>query len=47
MLSQARDIDFIALEAAVLESDEIKRKRPPYNKALQSNQRSLVLSAEI
>lgn len=46
MLSQARDVDFIptesALEAAVLESDEIKRHRPPYNKALRTNQRELV-----
>ena len=46
MLTQARDIDFSqtdsALEAAVLEADEIKQHRPPYNKALQPNQRSLV-----
>jgi len=46
LLSQARDIDFSvtasALEAAVLEADEIKRNRPPYNKALQPGQRSLV-----
>jgi DNA polymerase III subunit epsilon len=46
MLSQARDIDFSemvsALEAAILEADEIKQLRTPYNKALQPNQRSLV-----
>ncbi len=46
MLSQARDIDFSvtasALEAAVVEADEIKRNHPPYNKALQPGQRSLV-----
>jgi len=46
MLSQARDIDFSvtasALEAAVLEADEIKHNHPPYNKALQPGQRSLV-----
>ena len=46
MLTQARDMDFSltesALEAAVLEADEIKQHRPPYNKALQKNQRSLV-----
>ncbi len=46
MLSQARDIDYSltrsALEAAVLESDEIKHHRPPYNKALRPDRRSLV-----
>lgn len=46
MLSQARNIDFTltesALEAALLESDEIKRRCPPYNKALRPNQRSIV-----
>ncbi|WP_054032081.1 hypothetical protein [Desulfatitalea tepidiphila] len=46
MLSQARDIDFSvtasALEAAVVEADEIKHNHPPYNKALQPGQRSLV-----
>jgi DNA polymerase III subunit epsilon len=45
MLSQAQNIDFSltesALEAAVLETDEIKEHCPPYNKALQPNQRSL------
>jgi len=46
MLSQAADLDVTltgsALEAAVLESDEIKRYAPPYNVALQKNQRKLV-----
>lgn len=38
MLSQARDLSFVVaespLEAALLEPDEIKRHRPPYNEAL-------------
>jgi DNA polymerase-3 subunit epsilon len=46
MLSQARDLDYCqtgsALEAALLESDEIKRHLPPYNKALRPDRRSLV-----
>ena len=46
MLSQARDLDYSttasALEAALLESDEIKRHLPPYNKALRPDRRSLV-----
>ncbi len=46
MLSQAADLDVTltgsALEAAVLESDEIKRFAPPYNVALQKGQRKLV-----
>ena len=45
MLSQATDLDVTltgsALEAAVLESDEIKRHSPPYNVALQAGQRKL------
>ena len=45
MLSQATDLDVTltgsALEAAVLESDEIKRHSPPYNIALQAGQRKL------
>lgn len=45
MLSQAADLDVTrtgsALEAAVLESDEIKRHNPPYNIALQTGQRKL------
>jgi DNA polymerase-3 subunit epsilon len=45
MLSQAADLEVIrtgsALEAAVLESDEIKRHSPPYNVALQTGQRKL------
>ena len=46
MLSQAADLDVTltgsALEAALLESDEIKRDSPPYNVALQKGQRKLV-----
>jgi DNA polymerase-3 subunit epsilon len=46
MLSQAAKLDVTptgsALEAAVLESDEIKRHCPPYNVALQRRQRQLV-----
>jgi DNA polymerase-3 subunit epsilon len=45
MLSQARAISFEItsgpLEAALLESDEIKRHRPPYNVALTPGGRSL------
>ena len=45
MLSQAADIDVTdtgsALEAAILENDEIKRLSPPYNKALRSRDRQL------
>ncbi|MGD9080262.1 MAG: GIY-YIG nuclease family protein, partial [Desulfobacterales bacterium] len=45
MLSQAADLEVIrtgsALEAAMLESDEIKRHNPPYNVALQTGQRKL------
>ncbi len=46
MLSQAAGLDVTltgsALEAAVLESDEIKQHAPPYNIALQKGQRKLV-----
>lgn len=46
MLSQAVKLDVTptgsALEAAVMESDEIKRHCPPYNVALQRGQRQLV-----
>jgi DNA polymerase-3 subunit epsilon len=46
MLSQAADLDVTltgsALEAAMLESDEIKQYTPPYNVALQKGQRKLV-----
>jgi DNA polymerase-3 subunit epsilon len=46
MLSQARDIDISiagsVLAAATLESDEIKRLQPPYNKALRGDQPGLV-----
>jgi DNA polymerase-3 subunit epsilon len=45
MLSQARAISFevmpSALEAALLEPDEIKRHKPPYNKALTVEDRAL------
>jgi DNA polymerase-3 subunit epsilon len=45
MLSQAADLDVTrtgsAMEAAMLESDEIKRRNPPYNVALQTGQRKL------
>jgi len=46
MLTQARELDFTitdsALEAAILESDEIKRRSPPYNIALRRRERELV-----
>jgi DNA polymerase-3 subunit epsilon len=46
MLSQARELNITqtgsALEAAILESDEIKRYSPPYNIALRRRQRELV-----
>jgi len=46
MLSQAAKLNILqtgsALEAALLESDEIKRHCPPYNVALQKGQRKLV-----
>ena len=45
MLTQARELDFTltgsALEAAILESDEIKRRSPPYNIALRRRERAL------
>jgi DNA polymerase-3 subunit epsilon len=45
MLTQARGISFdvapTALEAAVLEADEIKRHRPPYNRALTDDGRAV------
>jgi DNA polymerase-3 subunit epsilon len=45
MLTQARELEFTltgsALEAAILESDEIKRRSPPYNIALRRRQRGL------
>jgi DNA polymerase-3 subunit epsilon len=45
MLSQARAISFevtgSALEAALLEADEIKRHRPPYNVALAAGERAV------
>ena len=49
MLSQARDISFdvtsSALEAALFECDEIKRHRPPYNRALTVEDRALWFAA--
>jgi DNA polymerase-3 subunit epsilon len=45
MLSQVRDLSFdvtpSALEAALLEPDEIKRHRPPYNLALTDEERAV------
>ena len=45
MLTQARELDFTltgsALEAAMLESDEIKHRSPPYNIALRRGERGL------
>ncbi len=45
MLTQARNIEVTetrsALEAALLESDEIKRRSPPYNIALRADSRRL------
>ena len=49
MLSQARALSFevtpTALEAALLEADEIKRQRPPYNIALTTQSRSLTFTS--
>lgn len=49
MLSQARSLSTkvteTALEAAVLESDEIKLESPPYNRALQPNERHILFYA--
>jgi DNA polymerase III subunit epsilon len=45
MLSQARGLSYVvaesALEAALLEPDEIKRNRPPYNEALTETDRAV------
>lgn len=50
MLSQACDIDYTvsdtALEAAILETDEIKRCSPPYNIALRNGDRETGFSAK-
>src|SRR5262245_22953499 len=50
MLSQARAISFdvtaTPLEAALLETDEIKRRRPPYNLALTIDDRALWFASE-
>lgn len=49
MLTQARDLDFTEtatpLEAALLESDEIKARRPPYNVALLEEGRRVWFAA--
>ncbi len=49
MLSQAQNLSTTvtgtALEAAVRESDEIKLQAPPYNRALQPNERALLFYA--
>ncbi|MFH1727590.1 MAG: GIY-YIG nuclease family protein [Pseudomonadota bacterium] len=46
MLSQAKDIKIklckSEIEAAIIESDEIKEYSPPYNKALKENRRKIV-----
>jgi DNA polymerase III subunit epsilon len=50
MLSQARGISFDVtpspLEAALLEPDEIKRHRPPYNVALTTDHRALWFTSQ-
>jgi DNA polymerase-3 subunit epsilon len=50
MLTQARELDFTptgsALEAAILESDEIKHRSPPYNIALRRRQRGLAFCSK-
>jgi len=50
MLTQARKLEVTrtasALEAALLESDEIKRHSPPYNIALRRRQRQLVFCSK-
>ena len=50
MLSQAQELAYTktgtALEAAMLESDEIKRHSPPYNIALRGRQRRLAFCSK-
>ncbi len=50
MLTQARNVDVTvtetALEAAILESDEIKRHSPPYNIALRDRERPIWIANE-
>jgi DNA polymerase-3 subunit epsilon len=50
MLTQAQKLDFTltgtAVEAAMLESDEIKRHSPPYNIALRRRQRRLAFCSK-
>ncbi|MCC7535375.1 MAG: GIY-YIG nuclease family protein [Deltaproteobacteria bacterium] len=49
MLAQARDVSFAAtetaIEAALLETDEIKQHRPPYNVALLADDRAVWFAA--
>lgn len=49
MLSQAKDLTYTttrtALEAAVTESDEIKRLSPPFNRALKRNGRAVCFAS--
>lgn len=49
LLAQVRDIQIVAcasaLEAALLETDEIKRHDPPYNVALRTNKRRVAFLA--
>jgi hypothetical protein len=48
MLTQARDLEWTvtgsALEAALEETDTIKKLSPPYNKALRTGERSIVFA---
>ena len=50
MLTQAEDIATSvtgsALQAALIEADEIKRRQPPYNRALRDRNRSLCYAAK-
>ncbi|MGD8763577.1 MAG: exonuclease domain-containing protein [Desulfobacteraceae bacterium] len=50
MLTQAHDLNFTltgsALDAALLENDEIKQNSPPYNVALRKRQRQLVFCSK-
>jgi DNA polymerase-3 subunit epsilon len=50
MLSQARSLDATvtrtAVEAALIESDEIKRFSPPYNRALRTSERDVLFFSQ-
>ena len=50
MLSQAKSLDttvtHTATEAALVESDEIKRFNPPYNRALRTNEREVLFFSQ-